>query len=112
MAVIAQSSNPFSELSLPLGEYGWLYYAVCAILFTLAGLICGYFIWRKGNMQTVDAEMEIQLNESELKNSTSDFENESEMLAPDQEEDRVGDLLSNFGEESKENSPAAPTQQG
>ena len=91
--------NPISLLSvsLPLGEYGWLYYAVVASIFLFSGIICGYFIWRKGHMQTMDAEMEVQLNESELKSHTADFEKEVKALDGEQQGDRVTALLSNFG---------------
>ena len=87
-------------LSLPMGEYGWLYYAVCAGVFALTGFIAGYFIWRKGNMQTLDAEMEIQLNESELKNLSSDLEKDGKKLDPVETGDPLDTLLSNFGEKS------------
>lgn len=86
--------------SLPMGEYGWLYYGVCAGAFALTGFIAGYFIWRKGNMQTLDAEMEIQLNESELKNLSADLEREGKQLEPAQTGDPLDALLSNFGEKS------------
>lgn len=95
--------TPLSVLpvSLPLGEYGWLYYAVCAVAFLLSGIVLGYFIWRKGHMQTMDAEMEIQLNESELKSHIQDFEKEVKNLDRDGNEDPVAELLSKFGEDTR-----------
>ncbi len=95
---MSTGSNVLS-LSLPLGEYGWLYYAVSASVFLFMGVVCGYFIWRKGHMQTMDAEMEVQLNESELKSHTEEFEKEVRNLDGGKEGDRVTELLSNFGKE-------------
>ncbi|MEX2577945.1 MAG: hypothetical protein WD342_02715 [Verrucomicrobiales bacterium] len=78
--------------SLPLGEYGWLYYVICALVFTVAGLICGYFIWRRGHMQTLDAEMEIQLAENELKGLRTDLEREEKELRPEAGEETTGEI--------------------
>lgn len=78
--------------SLPLGEYGWLYYVICALVFTVAGLICGYFIWRRGHMQTLDAEMEIQLAENELKGLRTDLEWEEKELRPEADDETAGEI--------------------
>ncbi len=49
------------------GEAGGVaYFVICALFFTACGLVCGYFIWRKGHMQTQDAELEIKRTEEEL----------------------------------------------
>ena len=42
------------------------YYPACAFAFFLVGLILGYFIWRKGHMQTHDAEAEVRRTKEEL----------------------------------------------
>ena len=52
-------------------------------------------------MQTMDAEMEVQLNENELKSHTQDFEKEFRFL-DSKKGDRVSELLSSFGSESDE----------
>lgn len=56
------------------------YYVICAVIFTLAGLITGYFIWRKGTMQMHDAEAEIQRTGEELKRLTEDLKIEESAL--------------------------------
>tara|TARA_R110000850_G_scaffold10259_1_gene36820 strand:+ start:1363 stop:1644 length:282 start_codon:yes stop_codon:yes gene_type:complete len=48
------------------GESSWIYYSLCALFFTISGLACGYFIWRKGHMQMLDAELEVRRTDSEL----------------------------------------------
>jgi len=67
------------ELPAWLSDRVW-YYVVCAVIFTLAGLISGYFIWRKGSMQTHDAEAEIQRTGEELKRLTEDLKIEESAL--------------------------------
>jgi hypothetical protein len=62
-----------------LSDRVW-YYVVCAVVFTLAGLITGYFIWRKGSMQMHDAEAEIQRTGEELKRLTEDLKIEESAL--------------------------------
>lgn len=56
------------------------YYVVCAVAFTFAGLITGYFIWRKGSMQMQDAEAEIQRTSGELKRLSEDLKIEESAL--------------------------------
>lgn len=56
------------------------YYGVCAVAFTFAGLITGYFIWRKGAMQMHDAEAEIQRTSGELKRLSDDLKIEESAL--------------------------------
>ena len=58
------------SLSLPgLPEFEidakW-YYAACAFVFLLFGMVLGYFIWRKGHMQMLDAEAEVRRTKAEL----------------------------------------------
>ena len=47
---------------------GWLYYAICAALFLFLGLAFGYFIWRRGLLQTYELQQEIRRAEQELEN--------------------------------------------
>jgi hypothetical protein len=56
------------------------YYVVCAVVFTLGGLITGSFIWKKGAMQTHDAEIEIQRTGEALKRLTEDLKIEESAL--------------------------------
>ncbi len=58
---------------------GW-YYVVSALAFALAGLICGYFIWRKGHMQTFDAEAEVRRAAEDLERLKEDLEAEEKAL--------------------------------
>jgi hypothetical protein len=67
------------ELPVWLSDRVW-YYVICAVTFTLAGLITGYFIWRKGSMQMHDAEAEIQRTGEELKRLTEDLKIEESAL--------------------------------
>jgi len=65
----------------PSGEFsGFVYYLFCAILFTVSGLIVGYFIWRKGYMQTLDAEAEIRRTEQDLNLLRGDLSSEEQLL--------------------------------
>lgn len=70
-AVGAKADFPFAE---------WWYYAGSAVAFSLAGLICGYFIWRKGNLQTHDAEGEVRRTHDELARLSADLELEKAEL--------------------------------
>lgn len=78
---------PAPSLSLSLPEFGgfpeaggWWYYAVSALAFLLAGLICGYFIWRKGHMQTLDAESEVRRAAEDLARLKEDLDAETKGL--------------------------------
>ncbi len=79
-------SVPAPLLSLSLPEFGGLpeagswYYAVCALVFTLTGVICGYVIWRKGHMQTLDAEAEVRRAAEELDRLKEDLKAEERGL--------------------------------
>lgn len=75
---------PFLSFTLPElgglpGAEGW-YYAVCALVFVLAGAICGYMIWRKGHMQTLDAEAEVRRAAEELERLKEDLKAEERGL--------------------------------
>jgi len=74
---------------LPFGEGGWLYYVLCALFFTICGIACGYFIWRKGHMQMLDAESEVTRAAGELEDLRSDLGREEEILR----EDGVGEEI-------------------
>jgi|GEM_PF-2305165 len=74
-----RSGSVSIELPPWLSDRGW-YYAVCAILFTLAGLVTGYFIWRKGSMQMHDAEAEIRRTSEEWKRLDEDLKVEESGL--------------------------------
>jgi len=52
------------------GQESLIYYAICGIFFVLCGLTCGYFIWRKGQL---DAELEIKRTENELEAAKEDL---------------------------------------
>jgi hypothetical protein len=68
-------------LSIPGLEIDPLwYYVFCAVAFTLAGLITGSFIWKKGAMQTHDAETEIKRTSDELKRLAEDLKIEESVL--------------------------------
>ena len=70
----------FSELG-----HGWLYYAFCAIVFITLGIICGHLIWKKGHMQTQDAEMEIAKAEQDLQSLLESVELEERELGSGEE---------------------------
>lgn len=76
------SGDPSLAMELPLSELDnpWLYYTFCGLVFILAGVVCGYFIWRKGLMQTLDAEMEIEKTRQELQALREDVEKEEQNL--------------------------------
>ncbi len=73
-------SGPLTgDLPTWLSDRGW-YYGACAIVFTLAGLVTGYFIWRKGSMQMHDAEAEIRRTGEEWKRLNEDLKIEESGL--------------------------------
>ena len=76
-------------LALPGGESGWAYYVICALFFTLCGLTCGYFVWRKGNMQMQDAELEVKRTAEELQALQEDLSEEEKGIRLDGEGSEV-----------------------
>jgi len=64
----------------PVPESGWLYFAICAAVFVFAGILCGYFIWRKAAMQAEDAVMEVERSATELKKIRAELEREERVL--------------------------------
>lgn len=73
LAELALNEEVVEEAFSGLNLSGPVYYLVCAVLFTLAGLICGYFIWRKGQMQMQDAEDEVKRTKGELEKLREDL---------------------------------------
>jgi hypothetical protein len=59
---------------------GRWYYAACAFLFLLLGLVLGYFIWKKGHMQMLDAEAEVRRTREELARLKEDLKAEANEL--------------------------------
>ena len=77
--ILAQSSDSGTTLPGRLEKaFEWqeslIYYAICGIFFVLCGLACGYFIWRKGHMQMLDAELEVKRTENELEAAKEDLQ--------------------------------------
>lgn len=62
------------------GQEGLIYFAFCGICFVLCGLACGYFIWRKGHMQMLDAELEVKRTKEELEAVGGDLQLEEREL--------------------------------
>ena len=75
--------------ALPTGKMGWPYYAICALFFLLCGLFCGYLIWRKGSLQTQDAESEVVRTAEELEDLREDLRNEENLLRTGEEDAEV-----------------------
>ena len=83
--LLAELSPP-GAFSFPDGELsGWPYLVVCAVFFLTLGVVAGYFIWRKGNLQTLDAEAEIRKTGEDLANLREDLQLEILELGPDRE---------------------------
>lgn len=72
----------FVALALPEGTE-WIYYAASGLFFLISGVVCGYFIWRKGYLQTLDAELEVRRTEDELQNLRHDLSLEDEEISSD-----------------------------
>jgi F0F1-type ATP synthase membrane subunit b/b' len=76
----------FLAESIPLPGFegisvdGRWYYAACAFLFLLLGLVLGYFIWKKGHMQMLDAEAEVRRTREELARLKEDLKAEENEL--------------------------------
>jgi hypothetical protein len=77
----SDGSSGLGTFSIPGLEIDpFWYYVASAVVFTLGGLITGSFIWKKGAMQTHDAEIEIQRTSEELKRLTEDLKIEESAL--------------------------------
>ena len=85
--LLAELSPP-GGFSFPDGELsGWPYLAICAFVFLTLGVVTGYFIWRKGNLQTLDAEAEIRKTGEDLASLREDLQLEILELGPERETD-------------------------
>jgi hypothetical protein len=62
---------------------GGFYLAVCAVFFTTLGIATGYFIWRKGHLQTIDAEAEIRKTGEDLARLRENLQLEELELGPE-----------------------------
>lgn len=83
--ILAQNSDAAANLSGGLekaveGQESIIYYAFCGIFFVLCGLACGYFIWRKGHMQMLDVELEVERTKKELEGVGGDLKLEEREL--------------------------------
>lgn len=74
-------------------ENSWIYYVICAVFFTLCGLASGYFVWRKGNMQMHDAELEVARTNQDLHNLQSDLREEEKGLRLESENKEVEEIV-------------------
>lgn len=86
--LLAEISPP-AGFSSPDGEPGgWPYLAVCAVFFLTLGMVTGYFIWRKGNHQTLDAEAVIRKTGEELSHLREDLQLEIIELGTERRADK------------------------
>lgn len=97
MARAFEFSPPLAELSppgrMPLleGELsGWPHLIACAAIFVTLGIVTGYFIWRKGQLQTIDVETEIRKTGDDLAALREDLELENLELGPNVLQDSTG----------------------
>jgi sensor histidine kinase YesM len=60
-------SGPLLGQSFVWGS-GWIYYMICSVVFLFLGLAMGYFIWRRGLLQTYELQQEVRRAEQELEN--------------------------------------------
>lgn len=97
MADLSESVSWLAELSSPGGFPlpdggldGWPYLAVCAAFFLTLGIVTGYFIWRKGHLQTIDAEAEIRKTGEDLAHLREDLQLEILELGSHPEKESSG----------------------
>ena len=79
--------------ALPTAESGWAYYALCAAVFLLCGLCCGYFIWKRGHLQMLDAESEVAKTAKELQALRQDLSLEERELRSDEESSEIDEIV-------------------
>ena len=79
---LIENGSVLATLAIPEGAE-WIYYVVSGLFFLICGVICGYFIWRKGYLQTLDAELEVRRTEDELQNLRHDLSLEEEEISAD-----------------------------
>ena len=90
----------FGQVNVPVpleavpadGESSQVYYIICAVFFLICGLVCGYFIWRRGHMQMLDAEQEVVRAKSELEALRKDIDEEESGLGGGSREPKEADL--------------------
>jgi hypothetical protein len=80
--LIAELSPPGGISFLGGDLSGWPYLAICAVFFMTLGIVTGYFIWRKGHLQTIDAEAEIRKAGDDLAHLRDDLQLEILELGP------------------------------
>lgn len=91
-AVIERGASLLRELSYFRGDVsGWTYYLLCGLFFISCGLVTGYFIWRKGYMQTLDSESEVRATGIELQKLREDLKMEELELGLDRDGSSAGD---------------------
>lgn len=73
VAVFLALSAQDWETLLPEDSSGWVYYVLCALFFLIIGMATGFFIWRKGHMQMLDAEAEVKRTSEELETLREDI---------------------------------------
>ena len=73
------SVPPLELLDGPDGK-GILYYVACALLFILIGLGCGYLIWKRGVVQTIDLEADNNLSKRALERLDDEMREENRIL--------------------------------
>lgn len=91
MAQTSHSATSLAELSLPGGMSflegelsGWPHFVACTAAFTAMGIVIGYFIWRKGQLQTIDVETECRKTREDLVALREDLELENLELDPEE----------------------------
>ena len=85
MAPVPSSAPFLAELSFPGGMSflekgelsGWPHLVACAAVFMTLGIVIGYFIWRKGQLQTIDVETEARKTGEDLAALREDLELEN-----------------------------------
>ena len=98
-SVHAALMNPATSWNVPAVAmpeeitFGWGYLVICAVFFALCGLICGYFIWRKGNMQMHDAELEVEKTAAELQALRTDLDEEEKGIRLEDENSEVEKIV-------------------
>lgn len=72
----------------------WIYYLVCVVVFLLMGLLCGYLVWRKGHLQTLDAESEVARASRDLRKLREDLRIEENVLRTEEEAEATANRTS------------------
>ncbi|MEM6280160.1 MAG: hypothetical protein AAF733_11815 [Verrucomicrobiota bacterium] len=91
--MVPLSPLPILAMEALTEDVGWVYYVVCAAFFTICGLASGYFIWRKGNMQMHDAELEVRRTTEELHVLREDLREEELGIRVESEETEIQKIV-------------------